>query len=193
MLEDLGVVLAGAACDRLAEADADADAERYRAGSSRRIKRHELSIVTGSTSVSGAAASSVSEPRGLNGLSSPWRARVPSGKITAETPFRSHARAELLDRDERLLRVVTVDQRVAAAAEIVRDARDAARQLALRDELREVAEEEVPEERDVEHALMIGDDQVRMCARTDAGRSTVRRSPVIRNAATSAVHIHATA
>ena len=56
------------------------------------MSRHEPSIVTGTIAVAGAAAKSATVPRCLNGFSSPWRARVPSGKITAETPRASTRR-----------------------------------------------------------------------------------------------------
>ena len=128
------------------------------------MSRHESSIVTGRIGVAGAAASNATVPRRLKGFSSPRRARVPSGKITAETPLRLDTPAELADLDHGLLRVVTVDQAVAAAPEVVRDARNEARQLALRHELRKVREQEVQQQRDVEHALVVGDDEVGVSA-----------------------------
>src|SRR4029078_5822575 len=81
------------------------------------------------------------------------------GEDDGRDAVRLDASAERRDLVDRLLRVVTVDQAIAAAPQIVRDARDAARQLALRDELGEVREEQVPQQGDVEHALVIRDDE----------------------------------
>src|SRR5207249_1627779 len=67
---------------------------------------------------------------------------------------------ELSDRHQRLIGILAVDDRVAAAAEIVGDARNPARELALGDILRKVGKEERPENRHVEHALVVGDDHV---------------------------------
>src|SRR5205814_8276806 len=67
------------------------------------------------------------------------------------------ALAELADRGERGRGVAPVDQRVAAAAEVVRHARDPARELPLGDVLREVRSEQRADDRDVEHALVIRD------------------------------------
>src|SRR5436190_587322 len=47
-------------------------------------RRHDSSTVTATTGVSGAASRSARVPAGRNAPSSPTRARVPSGKITAE-------------------------------------------------------------------------------------------------------------
>src|SRR5207253_8557125 len=52
------------------------------------------------------------------------------------------------------------DQHVPAAAKVVRDARDPAAERALGDVLREAREEQAPEDGDVEHALVVRDDDV---------------------------------
>src|SRR5439155_4792216 len=73
---------------------------------------------------------------------------------------RTDTSAELADGGQRPGRVAAVDQHVPAAAKVVRDARDPAAERALGDVLREAREEQAPEDGDVEHALVVRDDDV---------------------------------
>jgi hypothetical protein len=68
--------------------------------------------------------------------------------------------AEPADHLGREAAIAAVDDRVAPGAKIVRDARDPARELALRYVLREVGAQHRPVDRDVEHALVVADEQV---------------------------------
>src|SRR3989442_2759950 len=85
----------------------------------------------------------------------------PLGEDHRRDAARLHAPAELADRRHRAGRIAAVDEDVAAAAEVVRDARDPMTQRSLGDVLGEAPEEERAEERDVEHALVVGDHDVR--------------------------------
>ena len=121
----------------------------------------ESSIATGTTGARGAAAMRASVPCGRNGPRAPSRARVPSGKITAETPRPATSSVpEPPDRLHRIRAVAAVDERVAAPPQVVGDARDPAlRELPLGDELQVVPREHRAQDRDVEHALVVRDEE----------------------------------
>src|SRR5207244_2003643 len=81
----------------------------------------------------------------------------------------AHAGAGLADGGQGRGPVAALDQHVAAPAEVVRHARDPAPERALGDVFREAGEEEASQDGDVEHALVIRDDDVAPAGREAAG------------------------
>ena len=94
--------------------------------------------------------------RGELAAARPCSLRVDEGRDTA----RLSPSAECVNRLRRLLTVLPVDEGVAANSEVVGDARNPVCELPFGDVLREVREQQRPCDRNVEHALVVRDQQI---------------------------------
>src|SRR5262249_5619437 len=152
-------VLARTAGDRGAQAQADADAP----GDGEHVVAPECRRAVDGDGADGGLRGLFEEGQGARRSELPERALAGPrtlGKDERRGAAGAHARAELADCRHRPAAVGPVDQDVAAAAEGARDARDRGPEGALGNVLREVREEGLPEEGDVEHALVVRHDDV---------------------------------